>query len=255
MMPWLATLLALTPVAAAAAPVACDPAASAPVDQLDKTWWATRHTDLLAQIARRPDPEVLLIGDSITQNYEKSKAPDENFQPTWQRFYAPRRALNLGFSGDTTVNLLWRLRHGEIDGIAPKVAVMLIGTNDTAQGRNAEKTVCGVHADVAEIKRRLPDTRILLIGVLPSDISPAKSATDAAVNAGLAAQYAEDPRVTYLDIGAAFQRGGMLDTSIFYDPRLADRHARALHPDTIGQARMAEAIEPTLAAMLHALPR
>jgi lysophospholipase L1-like esterase len=220
-------------------------------DRLAEPWWATRHDDILAQIAAHADPEVVLIGDSITQNYDKAKLPDENFRPTWDRFYVPRRALNLGFSGDTTANLLWRLRHGELSGIAPKVAVVLIGTNDTAKGASAASTACGVGAVVAEILLDLPATRVLLLGVLPSDISPEKSATDAAINAALALRYVRDARVTYRDIGAVFRRGdGTLDTAVFYDPRLTDRHARALHPDTRGQARMAAAIEPTLVKLL-----
>jgi lysophospholipase L1-like esterase len=258
MIGWMAA--ALGAASLAGVPVAVQPAAvvcgTAPAtDRLAEPWWTTRHAALLAQIAADADPEVVLIGDSITQNYDKSKLPDENFRPTWDRFYAPRHALNLGFSGDTTANLLWRLRNGEVNGIAPKVAVLLIGTNDTAKGVSTDATVCGIDAAITEIQRRLPKTRILLLGVLPSDISPEKSAADAAVNAALAARYRHDRRVMYRNVGAVFRRGdGTLDTTIFYDPRLTDRHARALHPDTRGQARMAEAIEPTLAGMLKDEP-
>uniref|UniRef100_UPI0035CB0A88 GDSL-type esterase/lipase family protein n=1 Tax=uncultured Sphingomonas sp. TaxID=158754 RepID=UPI0035CB0A88 len=231
-------------------PAACDQAVA--VDRLSEPWWAARHSDILARIAQHPAPEVVLLGDSITQNYEKSKLPDENFRPTWDRFYAPRRALNLGFSGDTTQHVAWRLRHGEIDGIAPKVVVLLIGTNDTAQHRSAVQTECGIYAIVDELTRRLPDAKILLLGLLPSDISPAKSAIDAAVNTALAVRYGQHSGVHYLDIGAVFRTGdGPLDTTIFYDPRLPGRNAKALHPDTIGQERMAKAVEPTLAALLR----
>lgn len=246
-------LLASPAVAQPAAVAACG--ATVAADRLNTPWWAARHADVLGQLARHPDPEVVLLGDSITHNFEKAKLPDENFQPTWDRFYAPRRALNLGFGGDTTQHVLWRLRHGEVDGIAPKAVVLLIGTNDTAQDRSAPQTVCGIQAVVGELAKRLPMAKILLLGVLPSAISPAKSATDAAVNAALAARYAEDPRVHYLDIGATFlTHDGTLDTTIFYDPRLPGRNAKALHPDTVGQERMAEAIEPTLAALLQAPP-
>jgi lysophospholipase L1-like esterase len=244
---------ALLGVLAAPALAACPPAPVA--ERLREPWWAGRHADILATIARHADPQVVLIGDSITHNYDKSTVPDENFQPTWRRFYAPRAALNLGFSGDTTAHVLWRLRHGEIDGIAPKVAIVLIGTNDTAQQRSAGQTVCAIVALVAEIERRLPKTRILLLGVLPSDISDAKSAADAAINASLAARYGTSPRVTYRDVSAVFRRNGRLDTTLYYDPRLRDRTARALHPDTIGQRRLAEAIEPVLARMLASSTR
>ena len=121
------------------------------------------------------DPELLLIGDSITNNYDKSSPPDENFQPIWNDFYAPRRALNLGFSGDETGNALSRFQHGELDGLHPKVAIVLIGTNDTNHGRTAEQTLVGIEAVVAELEQRLPTTRVLLLGILPSGISAAKT--------------------------------------------------------------------------------
>src|SRR3954469_8673018 len=103
-----------------------------PTDRLSEGWWAERHESVLKQVKwERRDTQLLMIGDSITNNYDKPNPPDEDFKPTWQQFYEPRRALNLGFSGDTTAHVLWRLQHGEIDGIQPKVAVVLIGTNNT----------------------------------------------------------------------------------------------------------------------------
>ena len=98
---------------------------------------------MLAQVKANPNIGLLLLGDSITQNYEKAKTPDENFQPTWQRFYAPRAALNAGFSGDRTEHVLWRLDHGEIDGIRPRAVVLLIGTNNTAAGQSAADVELG----------------------------------------------------------------------------------------------------------------
>ena len=225
-------------------------------DRLDQSWWAGRHAAILAAVARHPDPAVVLIGDSITNNYDKAVLPDENFAPTWATFYAPRHVLNLGFSGDTTANVLWRLRNGEVAGLRPKAVVLLIGTNDTGSaGRTAEQTRAGIDAVVDDLKHRLPDTRILLLGLLPSAITPAKTATDAAVNTYLAKHYAVDPRVAYLDIGAIFrQPDGTLNDTRFYDPRLP-QPGKPLHPDTEGQRMMAEAIEPTLAKLIGEPPR
>lgn len=250
----MAGLLAFAP-AAAQTPPAPD-AAVTPSDRLGEGWWRDRHQAILASVAARPDPQVILIGDSITNNYDKPNPPDENFLPTWRTFYAPRGALNLGFSGDTAANVLWRLQHGEVAGLHPKVAVLLIGTNDTGvAGRSSIEAERGIDAVIADLELRLPETKILLVGLLPSQISAAKSTTDAAVNAYLASTYGTSPRVTYLDIGSVFRRpDGSLDTSLFYDPRLP-QHLPPLHPDTVGQRRMAEAIEPTLAAMLGEPPR
>ena len=233
-------------------------AAAIPKDRLNESWWADRHKAVLAQVKEHADAQLLMIGDSITNNYEKTTLPDENFLPTWKEFYEPRKALNLGFSGDTTANLLWRLQHGEVDGLHPKVAVVLIGTNNTGNAKQtAEQTEVGIDAVMAELERRLPETKILLLGVLPSAISTAKTDEDEAVNRYLASSYGENPRVTYLDIGSIFfdysGGEGKLKTEIFYDPRLS-WHGAALHPDTVGQRRMAEAIEPTLARLMGDAP-
>lgn len=225
-----------------------------PTDRLDQPWWAQRHREVLELIRQHPDAPLLLIGDSITQNYEKAAPPDEDFQSTWQQFYGARGALNLGFSGDGTEHLLWRLQHGEVDGLQPKLAVVLIGTNDTGWlGHSARRTQLGIDAVVAELQRRLPRTHILLLGLLPSDVSAEKSLRDSQVNRYLARRYAESSHVTYLDVGAIFLRRGRLDVSRFYDTRFSPP-AAALHPDTVGQRMLAEAIEPTLARLLDQPP-
>jgi len=231
-----------------------------PSDRLSEGWWAQRHAAVLAQIKANPDVGLILVGDSTTQNYEKSEPPDENFQPIWQEFYAPRKALNLGYSGDTTENLLWRLDHGEVDGIHPAAAVVLIGTNNTGfRLETAEQTERGIDAVVATLQEKLPQTRILLLGILPSAVAPRAVEANLEVNRYLAAKYgprsgAAGSRLTYLDIGSIFFENGKLNEAIFYDPRLP-QHGKPLHPDTLGQRRMAEAIEPTLAQMLNDSPR
>ena len=231
------------------------PASAIPTDRLDQPWWAQRHAQVLGQVRANPQAPLLLIGDSITQNYDKAKAPDEDFQPTWQTFYGARGAINLGFSADGTQHLLWRLDHGEVDGLHPKVAMLLIGTNNTGWlQQNAEQTQLGIDAVIAKLEQKLPDTRILLLGLLPSDISAEKSRADAEVNRYLAERYGDNPRVTYLDIGSIFLRDGKLDTARFYDTRFTPA-AGALHPDSVGQRKMAEAIEPTLARLLGEPPR
>jgi lysophospholipase L1-like esterase len=226
-----------------------------PTDRLSESWWAERHSGLLDAVRNHPDTQLLMIGDSITNNYDKARLPDENFQSTWKEFYEPRKALNLGYSGDTTANLLWRLNHGEVDGLHPKAAVLLIGTNNTGHDHEtAEQTESGIDAVIGALQQRLPETRILLLGLLPSAISAYKTEQDQAVNRYLATCYGENPRIAYLDIGSLFFKDGALDTAIFYDPRLP-QHGKPLHPDTIGQRRMAEAIEPTLAKLMGDAPQ
>jgi lysophospholipase L1-like esterase len=228
-------------------------------DRLNEPWWAQRHALVLEAVKQHPDTQLLMIGDSITNNYDKTGPADENFAPTWQKFYGPRKALNLGFSGDGTEHLLWRLNHGEVVGLHPRVAVVLIGTNNTGWlGQTAEQTERGIDAVVTTLRMKLPETKILLLGILPSALSPQKSAADSTTNDYLAHEYGDGGMVTYLDIGSIyFQRGdahGTLNTSLFYDPRMA-KPAPALHPDTNGQRMMAEAIEPTLAKLMGDEPK
>jgi lysophospholipase L1-like esterase len=245
----LSIALALLASAALAQPGPGHPATT-PTDRLRESWWADKHNQLLRQIQANPNVGLILLGDSITQNYEKSKPPDENFQPTWQRFYASRTALNEGFSGDRTEHVLWRLDHGEMDGIHPRAVVLLIGTNNTAAGQSAAEVELGIDAVVDRLHQKLPQAAVVLVGILPSEISEKKSAADGEFNQYLSRRYAVDPNVTYLDIASVFFQDGKLDTAIFYDPRLP-RPGKALHPDTVGQRLMAEAIEPTLSHILQ----
>lgn len=187
--------------------------------------------------------DLVFIGDSITQNYE-------TYPSVWNEFYGHRNDVNLGYGMDTTGATLWRFEHGELDGISPKVAVVLIGTNDTNLGRDAGGTIAGVEAVVAAIRARLPQTKVLLLGILPSAKTPRKSAADTEINKALAVRLSREPNVTFLDIGSIFMKDGALDRSLYVE----QPPEGALHPNARGQAAMAAAIEPTLARLMERGP-
>ncbi len=260
--PALAALLSLPAPAGAQAATASSPGAKAPAtqdpaivptDRLSEGWWAARHKQILAELAAHPDTQLLLIGDSITNNYDKADPPNQNFQPIWKQYYAPRKALNLGFSGDTTANVLWRLDHGEVAGLHPRLAILLIGTNNTYFGQTAEQTEEGIDAVIKDLEHRLPHTQILLMGLLPSALPSREANFD--VNDYLSLHYAggEDPLVSYIDVSAVFYAFGQLDTRLFYDPTLSPPRP-ALHPNTLGQRMMASAIEPAVARLMGDTP-
>jgi lysophospholipase L1-like esterase len=256
-----AAALCLIPGACAQAPetpaVTMIPAIM-PTDRLTVDWWAARHKAILADLPKHSDTQLLLVGDSITSNYDKAEPPNQDFQPIWQQYYAPRKALNLGFSGDTTANVLWRLDHGELNGLHPKLAVVLIGTNNTALGQSAEDTELGIDAVVKDIEHRLPETKILLLGILPSKLPSREQNFD--VNAYLGAHYAggEDPMVSYIDISVVFYSHGELDPNLFYDSTLTPpkpaTSPKATYPNTRGQRLMASAIEPAVARLMGDTP-
>ena len=232
------------------------PLAATPLSRMETPWWRARHLEKLAELrARRVD--LVWLGDSITQSWESSGPPDwMDFAPAWQRLYGGRNAVNLGFKGDNTGHLLWRMANGELDGIQPKAAVVLIGANNMGRVRwSAPQTIAGIDAVIDDLRRRLPATKVLLLGVLPSVRSKWVTRTTEEVNRGLAARYGNGggsggvPGVAYLDVGSLFMRDGQVDRTQFYDDLLTPPDP-PLHPTAAAQARMAEAIEPTLAALL-----
>jgi lysophospholipase L1-like esterase len=132
--------------------------------------------------------------------------------------------------------------------------VVLIGTNNTGDfGQTAEQTEEGIDAVVKDIEHRLPETKILLLGILPSKLASREQNFD--VNGYLGSHYAggEDPRVSYIDISVVFYTHGELDLSLFYDPTLSPPKP-AVHPNTVGQRRMASAIEPAVARLMGDTP-
>jgi beta-glucosidase len=201
-----------------------------------------RHEEKLARIrelaaAGRP-VDLVFIGDSITHNWEKDG------QAVWARHYARYNALDLGFGGDHTENVLWRLEHGEIDGIRPKVAVLMIGTNNTGdRAEDPRTTAAGVRRILDEIRRRQPGTRILLLAVFPRDEQPTSAARrlNDRVNA-IISGYADGEHVFFLDIGRYLTNAdGTLSRDIMPD---------LLHPDAKGYEIWAERMEPMLLQLL-----
>ncbi len=238
---WLACALLATPALAERLPLA-----AVPVSRLDLAWWSTRHAQKLADIKGEP-VGLVWLGDSITQQFE---GPD--YQPAWTRFYGDRHPLNLGFSGDATSHLLWRIDHGELAGLAPKLAIVLIGANNLGRLHwPAADDITGIETVVARTRALLPRTKILVLGILPSDRGSWVTQTTAQVNAAMAAHYANGavPDITFTDQSALFMRGGVVDDSQFHDIHLTPPQP-ALHPSPEAQARLVAAIEPIVAALM-----
>jgi lysophospholipase L1-like esterase len=228
--------------------------AATPIARTDLPWWRERHEAKLRELAQSK-PELIFLGDSITQDWEGSGPPEwRDFAPSWQRFYGDRHAINLGFKGDTTASLLWRIRNGEVANIAPKAAVVLIGANNLGRVHwSAEDTVTGIDTIIEELHKRLPTTKILLLGVLPSERSAWIAETTGQINRMLSERYKDDRSVSFLDLTALFMRNGVLNRSLFLDPMLTPPDP-PLHPSAQGQAMMAKAMEPVLANMLGDRP-
>ena len=183
------------------------PSTVVPVTQ-DRSWpqydWKKRH-ELTSAAVKRTKPQILFIGDSITHFFggEKFDSYALRGQQTWGEFYAPRNAGNLGFGWDKTENVLWRLQHGAVDGIAPKLIVVMIGTNNSGTCEAAD-IAAGITAIVAELNQKLPQSKILLLGIFPRGEKPGPQREKLAAVNQLIAKLDGTQNVTFLDIGAKF---------------------------------------------------
>ena len=184
-----------------------------PVTRLENdpyNWW-TRHAEVLAARATAA-PEVVLIGDSITHFWAgEPHANRVNGPQAWAATFGERRVLNLGFGWDRTQNVLWRLEHGEFDGLKPKLVVLNIGTNNFSatphsRANTPEEVAAAIRAIREKLRALSPETHVLVMGVLPRGHQPGDffRAPIAALNAVLAREFVGDPKTTFLDIGARF---------------------------------------------------
>ncbi|MCA9168477.1 MAG: sulfatase-like hydrolase/transferase [Planctomycetales bacterium] len=207
--------------------------ATIPATRGDEAWWRQRNlakNKLLAE----GDADLVFIGDSITQGWEGAG------KEQWEQHYANRKAINLGFGGDRTEHVLWRLTQGNYGKVKPKVAVVMIGTNNTGHSMQDPLQVsAGVQKILTTIGEKTPDTKVLLLGVFPRGESPFDAArlNNVAINQSIR-RLADEQRVFFRDIGHVFlENDGTLSKEIMPD---------RLHLSPEGYRRWAEAIEPTL---------
>jgi lysophospholipase L1-like esterase len=178
---------------------------------------------------------VLFLGDSITQGWSG------NGKDVWKATYTKYDAANFGIGGDRTQHVLWRMDNGELDGISPKVVVLMIGTNNI--GYPAEQIAKADIKIINEIHQKLPQTKVLVLGIFPRDNLATKPSRQKIkdVNAELAKL--EDGKTTrYLDIGEKFLTAdGTLTKEIMPD---------YLHPNAKGYQIWADAMQPLLDEMM-----
>jgi lysophospholipase L1-like esterase len=201
-------------------------------------WWMPRHEEKLREKANLKNCQLVWIGDSITHGWEGEG------KELWKARYAQYDALNLGFSGDRTEHVLWRLQHGAVDGLSPKLVVMMIGTNNAGHRKEASaETAQGIRAIIADLRKRLPESKILLLGVFPRGENRDDELRKLCVKTNeLIADAADGDRVVYLDISPKFlDDAGNLSAEIMPDK---------LHPNLKGYEIWAQAIDKQLTSML-----
>ena len=135
---------------------------SFPMHRLKEGWWKDRWGVKDSEVHNSKDAKIVFLGDSITQAWEDSG------NSAWKKHFAPLGAVNWGYSGDRTEHLIWRLQNGNIQRLNPKVAVILIGTNNTGHSqRPAAETLAGIRQSLDDLSWKWPDTKIILMSIFP----------------------------------------------------------------------------------------
>jgi len=198
--------------------------------------WRLQHESQLVA-PRRAEAKVVFLGDSITAGWR--------FAPAYREAFAKYTPLNLGISSDHTQNVLWRIQQGTLDGLSPRVVVVMIGVNNLGGGFTPEATVGGVRAVVSAVQERLPRTRILLLGILPARHSPTEGLRSKISDANrLLARIGWPGSVSFQDVGSVFlDSQGMISKSIMRD---------FLHPTAEGYQLLCASVEPLIEQLLGA---
>lgn len=220
---------------------------------------SARHDAKVAAV-KNGDYDLALIGDSITHTLGEFGGKYEPLKAMWDKHFAPRKAINLGYSGYRTEQILWHLQHGELDfGRSPKVVMLLIGSNNSddrhfQRAHTAEEIFTGTKAIVELIKQKHPTTKILVLrifprggddeqGVSPPAFNSSKQCIETCRRAGeMTAQLADGKQVFWLDVNHVFLRDdGKINTEMMWD---------LVHPSPAGAEAWVQAVEPTLKKLL-----
>lgn len=202
-----------------------------PVPKLEKDsydWWE-RHAEVL-RIKDSINPEIVLIGNSITNfwgglpqlKYSDGRLRDANGPKSWDSLFGAHRVLNLGFGWDRTQNVLWRLNHGELDEINPRLVIIHIGTNNTSETVNARKNTApeiveGIGEICKKVRIKVPATKIVLMAIMPREQHPDHPRRKLINETNrLLKIYANEHNITIVDIGSK-----MLDNKGFLPKDIA----------------------------------
>lgn len=171
---------------------------------------------------------ALFLGDSLTQRWTSD---------IWQKDFAPLGVVNAGIDGDRTEHLLWRLDHGNLDGVSPKVVVILIGTNDLGHGREPQLAAEGVRANLVRVRQRLPHVPIVLLGLLPRSDRFGRFIRP--VNRRV--QTCDGGSIEYVDIGRALLDHGQPGKENFID---------GVHLTDAAYAKISQRLKPVIETLV-----
>ncbi len=174
-----------------------------------ENWWITRHNERKNNVI--VDQKIIFIGDSITSRFESSEAWSELSQKYGNKI------TNLGFEGDQTQHVIWRLMNGEFpEGINAEYAIVMIGTNN----RHDPKSIAeGITQIIKVINNNSPITKILLLSILPRGRGISDKHTDRNILVNnIIKKYDGNINVQYVDLVQSFiDTNGVLIEELFID--------------------------------------
>jgi len=205
------------------------------------------HSQLLAK-AKQPRIDVYFEGDSITRRWGAVDYPD--LLANWKQNFFGWNAADFGWGGDRTQNILWRLENGELDGVNPKVVILLAGTNNlgdltTSGGAHAKADdfTRGFQTILHVIQKKAPGATIVVMGIFPRNDNMAFIPLIDGINRGLS-EFADGQKIRYLNINDKLADG---------DGRLLDGMMNSkdkLHPTVKAYQVWADALKPILTELL-----
>ncbi|MCQ2392695.1 MAG: GDSL-type esterase/lipase family protein [Kiritimatiellae bacterium] len=168
-------------------------------------WWANRFLSRhqLIESYKGKTVDLVMLGDSIMHFWEW------HHPKSWAKLAQGRSVLNLGYGGDRTETVIWRILHGELDGYTAKTIVLMIGTNNNSSSTTDPANVAkGVEKIVSLIRERQPQAKIVLHPIFPRGASAksqrhvAAKARNDKTNALLKAFAEKDGKIVWIDFNA-----------------------------------------------------
>lgn len=208
------------------------------------------HTQLLEK-AKKGGIDVYFLGDSITRRWGTSDKQYSAFYENWRQNFFGWNAGNFGWGGDTTQNILWRLDNGELDGVNPKIIVLLAGTNnignktpenETAAEAKASDVTKGIKAILDACRQKAPAAKIVLMGIFPRNDNMAVMPIINKINKNIA-KFADGKKIRFLNIN---KKMAGKDDKLIAGMTVPD----GLHLDLKGYQTWADALKPIFKKLL-----
>lgn len=203
-----------------------------------------RHAVKLAMISNEKY-NLIMIGNSIINSFEKKE-----YQTIWNQFFAPRKALNLGYSGYRTENILWNIKNGELEGQSPKVVILEIGTNNIDEKNyptrhTASQLAGGIESIVRLLREKLPNAKIIVLKCFPGCYGGPNPTSHRVIlerASDIVSKLADGKHIFYCDVNHVFLN---TDGSINHD-MMSDW----VHPSPVGTQAWVKVMEPLLSKLM-----